>query len=283
MLPRSSAAAATVVVITAVLASVAASQTAPQTSAPTQTSAPQPPPWKGKNLEFFPKDISRPELTQRMREFSFALGVRCQYCHVGGDGISFDGVIFDSDDKPAKRTARAMLRMVDQLNTVTLPQLPKRAEPRVVVECVTCHRGIAIPKSLQTTLFEIIETQGTAAAVAKYRELRTTDLTLGRYNFGEWEMNELARRLAQAGKSHEAIAMLELNREFYPAAAEIDVFIGEQYQNMGDREKALERYRAALAKAPQNEMIKRHLAEYEKSSAPKPETEKPEKDKTPPE
>ena len=48
-----------------------------------------------------------------MREFSFALNVRCQYCHTGGDGISFEGVNFASDEKPAKVKARAMLRMVD--------------------------------------------------------------------------------------------------------------------------------------------------------------------------
>jgi tetratricopeptide (TPR) repeat protein len=258
-MPRQSAAALIPILLVPLF--LTASLSTAQTPEP-----PQRPPWKAKNLEIFPKDISREELTQRMREFSLALGVRCQHCHAGGDGISFDGVEFDSDEKPPKRTARAMLRMVEQINTVTLPQLSNRAEPRVVVECATCHRGMAIPKSLQTTLFEIIQTQGTAPAVAKYRELRT-DVAAGRYNFGPWEMNELARRLSKAGKSQEAIAMLELNGEFYPNAPEIDIFIGEQYEKLGDREKALQRYRAALAKAPQNEMIKRHLAEYEKSTA----------------
>jgi hypothetical protein len=248
---------AVVIIFALAIASVSSAQT------PTQTPTPMEP-WKAKNLECFPKDISRPELTQRMREFSLALGVRCQHCHTGGDGISFDGVVFDSDDKAPKRTARAMLRMMDQLNTVTLAQLPNRAEPRVVIECDTCHRGLAVPKSLQTTMFEMIQTQGTAAAVAKYRELRT-DAALGRYNFGEWEVNELARRLSQAGKSQDAIAMLELNGEFFPKAPEIDAFIGEQYEKLGDREKALQRYRAALAKAPDNENIKKHLADLEKS------------------
>ena len=61
-----------------------------------------------------------------------------------------------------------------------------------------------------------------------------------------------------------AIAMLEMNGEFYPAAAEIDLFIAERYRTLGDRDKALQRYRAALAKAPQNEMAKQRLAELEK-------------------
>ena len=231
-------------------------------AAPARAQSPQTP-WKGQNLQFFPKDISRDQLTQRMREFSFALGVRCQYCHAGGNGVSFEGVSFASDDKPAKTTARAMLRMIDQLNNVTLPQLPSRAQPRVVVECSTCHRGVALPKSLQTTLFEIIDAQGAPAAIAKYRELRA-DAALGRYNFGDWEINELARRLADAGKFEASIGILEMNGEFYPASADIDVLIGEQYRRLGNREKAIEKYRAALVKSPQHPMAKQRLEEAEK-------------------
>jgi tetratricopeptide (TPR) repeat protein len=231
-------------------------------AAPSKAQSPQAP-WKGENLQFFPKDISRERLTQRMREFSLALGVRCQYCHAGGNGISFEGVSFASDDKPAKTTARAMLRMIDQLNNVTLAQLPSRAQPRVVVDCATCHRGVALPKSLQTMLFEIVDAQGALAAVAKYRELRG-EAALGHYNFGEWEINELARRLNEAGKTAAAIAMLEMNGEFYPASAAIDVMIGEGYRQLGDRDKAIQRYRAALGKSPENGMVKQRLEELEK-------------------
>ncbi len=230
---------------------------APCLAQPTQ------PPWRGENLQYFPRDISRPALTQRMREFSFALGVRCQYCHAGGDGVSFDGVSFASDDKPAKIKARAMLQMVEQINDVSLARLPSRAEPRVVVDCATCHRGVALPKSLQTTLLETVHAQGAAAAIAKYRELRK-DEALGRYNFGEWEINELARRLADGGDSRAAIAMLEMNAEFYPRSADIDTLIGEQYRVLGDRDKAMDRYRAALAKSPQHALAKQRLAELEK-------------------
>jgi hypothetical protein len=224
----------------------------------------QTPPAAGANLQYFPKDISRERLTQRMREFSFALDVRCQYCHAGGDGVSFDGVSFASDDKPAKVKARAMLRMVDQLNAVTLAQLPSRAQPTVAVDCATCHRGMALPKSLQTTLLEVIDARGVPAAIATYRELRGKDEEIHRYNFGQWEMNELARRLAEAGKSDAAIAMLELNGEFYPKSAEIDVLIGEQYRQRGDKAKAIERYTAALAKSPQHPVATRRLEELKK-------------------
>jgi tetratricopeptide (TPR) repeat protein len=230
---------------------------------PALAQAPQPT-WKGENLQFFPKDISRPELTQRMREFSLSLSVRCQYCHTGGNGISFDGVNFASDEKPAKVKARAMLRMVDQLNHSILPQLPSRAEPRVEVTCATCHRGLALPKSLQTTLLEVIDKDGIPAAVTRYRTLRQDTLIQGKYSFDEWEMNELARRLYEAKKTDAAIAMLELNGEFNPKSAAIDFQLGELHRERGEREQAIRSYRAALTKEPNLQPAIRRLAELEK-------------------
>src|SRR5688572_21167556 len=172
---------------------------------------PQQPPFKAQNLQHFPKDISREQLVQRMREFSFALGVRCEYCHVGDPKQPMNPDLFALDDKPAKLKARAMLKMVDQLNGPMLAAIPSRAEPKVVVECATCHRGLPLPKTLQTTLLEIVNKDGAAAAVTRYRDLRTNQGLSGRYNFGEWEVNELARRLVEAGKLDEAIAILEMN------------------------------------------------------------------------
>ena len=49
----------------------------------------------------------------------------------GGDGVSLDGVEFASDEKPAKKKARAMLRLAEQVNSTLLAQVPSRAEPRV--------------------------------------------------------------------------------------------------------------------------------------------------------
>jgi Photosynthetic reaction centre cytochrome C subunit len=220
--------------------------------------------WRGENLQYFPKDISRPELVQRMREFSFALDVRCQYCHTGGDGVSFDGVVFASDEKPAKVKARAMLRMVDEVNSTLLAKVPSRVEPQVVVGCATCHRGLALPKSLQTTLFEIAQRDGAPAAVARYRSLRQNTMVAGKYNFGEWEINELARRLTEAGNTTAAITILEMNGEFYPKSADIDFTLGELHRGHGETERAIQRYRAALEKNPQHQAAKRWLTELTK-------------------
>ena len=215
------------------------------------------------NLQHFPRDISREDLVQRMREFSFALGVRCQYCHAGGDGISFDGVKFDSDEKVAKQKARYMLRMVAELNDKMLAGVPSRATPVVRVSCATCHRGSSLPRTLEDELARIIASEGVPAAVEKYRELRR-DMQLGRYNFGEWSMNELGDRLAREGNVDAAIAMFQLNAEFYPKSAEIDLRLGELFVKKGDKERAIASFKSALEKQPNNPRAKQRLAELSK-------------------
>ena len=214
------------------------------------------------NLQYFPKDISRERLTQRMREFSFALNVRCQYCHVGGDGVSFDGVNFSADDKPAKRTARFMLQMLDTLNQTTLAAAPQRRNPPVRMDCVHCHRGSAVPTTLAAELTRVIDADGAPAAVSRYKELRQ-GMAAGRFDFGEWSMNELARSLSEQGKSDAAIAMLELNAEYYPASAAIDMGLAELHRQRGEKDKAIARYRMVLQKDPKNVPARRALEALE--------------------
>ncbi len=210
------------------------------------------------NLQYFPKDITRERLTQRMREFSFALNVRCQYCHAGGDGISFEGVNFASDDKPAKRTARFMLRMVDTLNQTTLAASPERRTPPVKMDCVHCHRGSVVPTTLAAELTRVVGANGIPAAVNRYKELRD-GMASGRFDFGEWSMNELARSLSEEGKTDAAIAMLELNGEYYPKSAAIDMGLAELHRQRGEKDKAIARYRMVLQKEPKNVAARRAL------------------------
>jgi tetratricopeptide (TPR) repeat protein len=218
-------------------------------------------PQKFENLQVFPKDISSPQLIQRMREFSLSLAVRCEYCHEQKDANTPPN--FASDARPAKQKAREMLRMVDAINGPMLAKLPVRAEPPVTVECATCHRGLAIPKTLQTSLFEITMEKGAAAAIERYRERRRDQLETGRWNFGEWETNEVGRRLAEAGKLEDAIAIFEMNAEFHPKSASIDFSLGELHVKRGDREKAMKRFQMALEKEPKNPMIQRRLKELQ--------------------
>jgi hypothetical protein len=218
-------------------------------------------PQRFENLQVLPKDIARDSLLHIMRGFSFALGVRCEHCHVEVREDTAERMVFKSDDKKEKETARFMMRMVRDLNANVLAQMPNRSNPPVRVQCVTCHRGSASPDPLDVVLEKTIAEFGTDSAVARYRRLRSETMHLGRYDFGEWSTNELARRLGEQGRTAEAIAMLEMNQEFYPASASIDLALGQLHERRGEREKAIGRYRAVLTKQPQNRMARRRLTE----------------------
>jgi hypothetical protein len=219
-------------------------------------------PERFENLKVLPRDIPRDSLIQIMRGFSMSLGVRCQYCHVqrqGADGREVTD--FKSDDKEPKEKARFMMRMTRDLNTQVLPQVPHRHDPPVGVGCVTCHRGLPIPTTLDRVLAAAIDSGGAPAAIARYRQLRQETMASGRYDFSENSVNELARRLAAQGKTAEAAALLEMNGEFYPASGQVDFQLGEVYRMRGERDKALVRYRMAQTKDPNNPQIRRRIDE----------------------
>jgi hypothetical protein len=203
-----------------------------------------------KNLKVLPRDISRDSLVLLMRSFSFATGLRCEGCHVMGEGGSFQGAQFDLDDKENKRKARFMLRMVNRLNAEILPQLPDRDDPPLGVECKTCHRGLQKPFLLRTELHRVVNEQGVEAAVARYRELRETRMGKGIYDFGEWETNELGRELEKDGNIPAAIAIMELNEEFHPQSSSIPLTLGRLYEATGRRQDAIAAYRRVLERDP---------------------------------
>jgi hypothetical protein len=102
---------------------------------------PQPPP---KNLQVLPKDLTRQQVVQIMRGFTRGLGVRCPFCHVGEEGADLSTFDFTSDEKPTKKTARVMLKMITDVNSQLANVGEKPAgEPRVT--CYTCHRGTNKP------------------------------------------------------------------------------------------------------------------------------------------
>jgi hypothetical protein len=202
------------------------------------------------NLQVLPEDISRDSLIQIMRGFSFALGVRCQYCHVGGDGISFEGVEFDKDDDEDKRKARFMLRMVENLNRYVLPLTPERDTPTVMIECKTCHRGLPRPLLLKQDLLLVTHEAGVDSAAQRYRQLREEFALSGSYDFGEWETNQVAEQLEAEGRNGDAIAIYELNSEFYPASVSIAANLARLYESEGDQSAAIRYYERVLELRP---------------------------------
>ena len=115
---------------------------APQGAPAQGGGAPQPP---MTNLQVFPKDAARPQVLQAMQAFSAALGVTCAHCHVfNGPGDPMNDMA--SDTKPTKNVARAMMRMVREINPSVQKAVPSKATDQVAaVGCATCHRGKAIP------------------------------------------------------------------------------------------------------------------------------------------
>ena len=120
---------------------------------------PQPAPT---NLKVLPKDMTRQQVTQVMRGFTRALGVRCQHCHVG-EGNDLSKFDFASDAKVTKEIARKMITMVTDINGKYLlgveapppPPPPADAPPAAApaapaapgpkVTCFSCHRGALKP------------------------------------------------------------------------------------------------------------------------------------------
>ena len=77
------------------------------------------------------------QLQPAMQFISASLGVDCAFCHVQGD--------FASDDKGAKKTARAMMAMTAMINKESF-------RGRQQITCESCHRGSARPISIPPVL-----------------------------------------------------------------------------------------------------------------------------------
>ena len=225
-------------------------------------------PAKPENLQVLPKDMPTDSVVGIMRGVALSLGVRCTFCHVeregaaapapGGGGGPFQNFDFKSDEKDHKKVARVMLRMVDSINTRFLTGIPNRDDPPTNVNCMTCHRGLPKPTTIETVLLGTTTRSGADSAIARYRMLRG-DMASGKYNFGEQPVSDVAQRLVMQQKYDDAIKLLQMNQEFYPNSVNIDLQLAEAYLAKGDREQGIARLRAVLAKQPNNPRVRQRL------------------------
>jgi photosynthetic reaction center cytochrome c subunit len=109
-----------------------------------------------KNIKVM-KGLPCTDLQLAMQSITASLGVGCDHCHVTGPGGAFD-----RDDKEPKDTARAMMKMVDTINTSAF-------EGRSVVACATCHHGQTPPQ--RTTPLAVDMTPEQAAVAARLRQM----------------------------------------------------------------------------------------------------------------
>ncbi|HSQ61284.1 MAG TPA: c-type cytochrome [Acidobacteriota bacterium] len=215
------------------------------------------------NLQALPKDMKKPELVSMMRGISGALGVRCGHCHAGGDPETLKGVDFASDEKKEKKIARAMMKMVGEINGTLLPTAG--IESPMEVRCVTCHRGLKKPETLDQAMIRTARTDGAAAAIAEYRKLRADHYGAGGYDFRPRTLNLVAEWMANEGANLDgAIEVTKLNVEMDPGVANSHGMLGRLYVAKGDKAAAVAAFRKALELDPSDRRSKDALEKLEK-------------------
>ena len=228
------------------------------------------PPDSFTNLKVLPKTIRTDSLINTMKDFTNALGVRCQYCHVGREGMPLDSFNFVSDDKRTKRVARVMIDMVNHINEEHLADVPDRPTPHLIVRCATCHRGLTRPLFLEDELASTLADSGLAVTISHYRSLRAAYYGTGSYDFGVAALNVLARREAAASHTDNAIAFLNLNAEFNPTSWTIPVAMAGVYLQRGDTARSVAALRVALVKDSTLDFVRDRINQLTRRSARKP-------------
>lgn len=203
------------------------------------------------NTQVIAKGTPVIEVIGQMRDFAGALGVRCQFCHVGEEGMRLDRFDFAKDEKRTKLVARQMMRMVEEINR-RIDTLPGRPSSNLEVTCRTCHHGVSRPVPLHTLLVEAGQTAGADSAIRAYRVLRERYYGRDAYDFGEVSLNIAAFRLGRVGRFPEAFALLDLNETFFPASSGLSIFRGNVQLMKGDTVAAEAAFTEALRRDSTN-------------------------------
>lgn len=213
------------------------------------------------NLQVYPEDIDQRELIGIMRGFAGALGVRCSHCHKGPDNLQ--GMDFKTDELPAKRVAREMIKMVDSINTGTLAKLDTGREASVEVQCRTCHHGLSVPTTIDNAIKTRLESDGLESAIALYRELRERHYGGDAYDFSRNPLNSLAERLGRSDKLDDSLALLKLNLEYHPEDAYTYLVLGQIHAARGEIPDAIAATKRAIEIEPDNGWAKQTLQRLE--------------------
>lgn len=236
------------------LASSLAFAQQPPAAAGQRAGGPPPPP---ANLQVLPKDIPREQLLATMQAFTASLGVQCNYCHVQeGRGGRND---MASDEKQPKKTARQMMIFARELNEKLPAVVSKNASETTRVGCATCHRGVPIPKQITDLMTEAANTGGSAAGLAKYKELREKFYGGQSYDFSEAALVTAAQRANTAGKYEDALAYLQANLEYYPKSVRTYAAMAQMKNAKGDKTGAIQALEKAVELDPNNAQLKAQL------------------------
>lgn len=212
------------------------------------------------NTKVIPRNTPVIQVVGMMRSITSALGVRCQFCHVGEEGMPLERFDFAKDEKRTKLVARQMMLMVQEINRRldTLPEHEHAGAP-LQVTCTTCHRGVSRPVPLETLIQETATAAGADSATRLYRALRERYYGRGSYDFGEPTLSIAAFRLGREGRFDAAFALLRVNEELFPGSSAMYVFRGNINLMRGDTTAAAIAFREAVRRDPTNEEAKGRL------------------------
>jgi len=223
------------------------------------------------NLKVLPQNIDRDELVKIMGSFTRALGVSCTHCHVAASGRRPAPAEFALDTKETKQVARAMLRMVDDINNHHLPATGRDPAKLQRVSCASCHGGLPKPRPLEGVLVDCFATGGLEAAVKQYRTLRQEYFGKRAYDFSDITLVTAADEIGETEKNlPDAVALMRLNLEFHPDSWFTYQEMGQLQERIGDATAALASYRKALEINPDRGYVKELLQALEAKLQTKP-------------
>ena len=217
-------------------------------------------PEKPKNLKVLPKDWSREQVVAVMQNFTAALGVGCNFCHVINQGQPPD---FASDDKKEKDMARAMMKVATDLNAELPKALGTDPKETTRIGCITCHRGVPEPKQIGEILAKTSAEKGFPAAAAQYDELKTKYYGAQAYDFTDQGLIATATPL-RTSRTDEAIQFLNLGLQKFPQSAPTYVALAQAQEAKKDIPGAIASLGKALAIDPKNAQAQRLLGELKK-------------------
>jgi hypothetical protein len=187
-----------------------------------------------------------------MQAIADALGVECQFCHAPKAVTAAGRLRLD--------VAREMIAMTSEVNARVAGATGTEGTR---VSCITCHRGVTIPRQLRDILLETVVRQGPDAAIAQYRELRERYYGGQAYDFGETTLLFVAERLTDS-RPAAAIALADLNLEFHPMSWRSHMTRGIALsRRLETTPEALESFRKALAIDPGNGIVEGWIVQTE--------------------
>jgi hypothetical protein len=217
------------------------------------------------NLRVLPASISSDSLLVIMGGFTRALGVRCAHCHVAANGVRPTVDEFALDTKETKTVARAMIRMVSEINGRHLPAAGRQVSSGTRVTCNTCHGGVSLPRPLETVLLAAYDSGGMDSLTARYRELRSEHFGGRAYDFSDFVLPTLADELSEeVERRHDGLSILRLNLEFNPQSWFTFQQMAQLQVAMGDTAAAIASLTRGLEINPQREFMRQLLARYQR-------------------